>query len=117
MSAARPCRAAARTLAGLVALGLLLLAPGTAGADAAGPQAGYGAHLASYFNRADAERGWTILRRTLAEALSGRDPIYLEAEVGGRRYVRLMTGPFPTVAAAQSYCATVKRNWSYCDVL
>lgn len=84
---------------------------------AAAAEAGYGAHLASYFDRADAERGWRILKLRLPAQLKGHEPLYRQAQVKGRSYVRLLVGPFQTAAATRSYCGEVKQNWSYCDVL
>ena len=101
----------------LAALGTAILLHTAAMAPAVAAEEGYGAHLASYFNRADAERGWRILEKRIPAQLKGHQPLYREARVKGRTYIRLLTGPFDTVAAARSYCAEVKRGWSYCDVL
>lgn len=111
----KPSRRAARLTVAALALAIAL--PGLAARPAAAAEAGYGAHLASYFDRADAERGWRILKLRIPAQLKGHEPLYRQASVRGRSYIRLLTGPFKTVAAARSYCGEVKRGWSYCDVL
>lgn len=114
----RSAAATARLALSVAALSVAMLAgAGAAAAQDKEAERGYGAHLASYNGPIDARRGWRILQGRLPALLKGRKPIYREAVVNGRSYVRLLTGPFDSPAAAAEFCDRARRNWEYCNVL
>ena len=93
--------------------------PGDADAMAAdaAPMAsgGRSAHLASYRNEQQAERGWQVLKGRYGELVSLQHGV-TRAEISGKgTYYRLMATGLSD-SAAKSLCADLKRRGQFCEV-
>lgn len=94
-------------------------------ADSGDPVAGtvasgqsYGVHLASYQAEAAARNGWRELQDRYADVLSGLDMRLKMLELAslGDQYMRLVAGPFSSVAAAQTACQRLRAQDQFCQV-
>jgi len=82
--------------------------------QASGPQAGI--HLASYKSEAQAERGWSQLRRAFGEVLGDRSHTVVRVDLGSKGvYFRLIAGPFDGNADAKAACKTLKSRQQFCE--
>lgn len=85
--------------------------PGTAAA-------GFGIHLASYRGKAAAMEGWSKLQQSYKSTLASYRPIIHRFDAGkDGTYQRLLAGPLSTHAAAESLCASLKKQGAWCQVL
>lgn len=77
---------------------------------------GYAARLAAFRTRAEAEATWRKLQAANAGLLSGVAPRFENVDLGARgKWVRLMTGPLPTQAAAARVCRAAGVNDPWCS--
>ena len=84
------------------------------GGAAPAATSGYGVHVASYRTQAAADQGAAELQRKFG-ALKGLPHSVAKVNIKGKgTYYRLMFGPAADQAAAESLCATLKRNGQYC---
>lgn len=75
-------------------------------------------HLASYRDRANAERGWRQLVRGNEDVLGGLAPDIRQADLGERgMFFRLHAGPLETASAAETLCRTLNARGAYCQVV
>lgn len=80
------------------------------------PSGGYAARLAAFRTRADAEATWRKLQAANAGLLSGVAPRFETVDLGARgKWVRLMTGPLPTQAAAARVCRAAGVTDPWCS--
>ena len=84
--------------------------------DEPAPRAdGFTVHLASYYSRADAERGWSVLTDTFPGLLSGYAASFSRVDLGYRGdFVRLLAGPLPDRAEAHQLCEAIRDAGAYC---
>ncbi|MEM7739735.1 MAG: hypothetical protein AAF225_02910 [Pseudomonadota bacterium] len=81
----------------------------------AGPEMLAAVHLASYYDRPDAEQGWQILLHDHRSLLASQTPILREVDLGARgRFVRLLAGPLSSVSEAQALCHQLVQEGAYC---
>ncbi len=74
-------------------------------------------HLASYRNRADAERGWNILLSDYSSELNGRKPAIRQVDLGAIGvFFRLYASPFNSLQNADNLCKRLKTKGLYCQV-
>jgi hypothetical protein len=79
--------------------------------------AGYGIHLASYGDEADARDGWAALQSRYPDLLGGKRLALKAVSLGDRgTFVRLMAVPYADSAAAGAACADLQRRAQYCVV-
>lgn len=72
-------------------------------------------HLASYYGRDDAMRGWGILTDDFPDLLRDHEPILRDIDLGARgRFVRLLAGPLPSEAEADDLCRALEGAGAYC---
>ncbi len=73
-------------------------------------------HLASYRSRKQAERGWTLLRRTFKKDLRGLRSEIAKINLGPGKgiFYRLKAGPLKDKAAAERLCRKLKRRRQFC---
>jgi cytoskeletal protein RodZ len=75
----------------------------------------YGIHLASFADRAMAERGWALLQRNHPGALSKLKPRVDEAkEESGKPVFLLIAGPFDSEALAAAHCRKITTQVVFC---
>lgn len=80
--------------------------------------AGFGIHLASYRGKAAAMEGWSKLQQSYKSTLASYRPIIHRFDAGkDGTYQRLLAGPLSTQAAAESLCASLKKQGAWCQVL
>lgn len=80
--------------------------------------AGFGIHLASYRGKTAAMEGWHMLQQSYKSALASYRPIIRRFDAGkDGTYQRLLAGPLSTHAAAESLCASLKKQGAWCQVL
>jgi len=78
---------------------------------------GYGIHLASYGDEADARSGWAALKSRYPDLLDGKRFALKSVNLGDRgTFVRLMAVPYADSAAASAACADLQRRAQYCVV-
>ncbi|WP_339862713.1 tetratricopeptide repeat protein [Thalassospira alkalitolerans] len=76
---------------------------------------GKSAHLASYRNQAQAERGWQVLTKRFGQLASLQHGV-TRADIPGKgTYYRLMATGLSD-SSAKSICAELKRSGQFCDV-
>ena len=79
-----------------------------------GPQPGI--HLASYKSPAQAERGWSQLRRAHGEVLAELSHTVTKVNLGSKGiFYRLIAGPFSNNAAANAACKQLKSRRQFCE--
>lgn len=80
----------------------------------AGPQSGI--HLASYKSEAQAERGWSQLRRAYSEVLGDLSHTVVRVDLGSKGvFFRLIAGPFAGNSDAGAACRTLKSRQQFCE--
>ena len=80
------------------------------------PSGGYAARLAAFRTRGEAEATWRKLQAANAGLLSGVAPRFETVDLGARgKWVRLMTGPLPTQAAAARICRAAGVTDPWCS--
>ena len=74
-------------------------------------------HLASYRSRRQADRGWTILRRSHRSLLEGLRPEVSEVDLGPGKglFYRLKAGPVASRPAAEALCRALRLRRQYCQ--
>jgi SPOR domain len=79
---------------------------------------GYGIHLASYTNEANARSGWAILQARYPDLLGDKRFALRSVDLGDRGvFIRLIAVPFADSAAAKAACAALERRAQYCAVM
>jgi tetratricopeptide (TPR) repeat protein len=83
-------------------------------AKPAGPQPAV--HLASYRSMAQAERGWTQIKRAHSAIIGSLKHEVSKVNLGSKGvYYRLKVGPFKDSAAAKDACTKLKRRRQFCE--
>lgn len=77
------------------------------------------AHIASYRSAENAERGWGLLFASNGDLLGAMSHRVLEVDLGPDKgiFYRLLAGPLPDRAAADSLCRALKSRNLYCTPL
>ncbi len=74
-------------------------------------------HLASYHNRADAEKGWRILSNGNPSELNGKQYAIQQVDLGNLGiFFRLYATPFNSLQTADNLCKRLKTKGLYCQV-
>ncbi|MCH9844938.1 MAG: SPOR domain-containing protein [Alphaproteobacteria bacterium] len=74
-------------------------------------------HLASYRNRADAEKGWRILSNGNASELRGKNYAIQQVDLGNIGvFFRLYATPFDSLQIADNLCKRLRAKGLYCQV-
>ena len=74
-------------------------------------------HLASYHNRADAEKGWRILSSGNPSELSGKQYSIQQVDLGNIGiFFRLYATPFNSLQTADNLCKRLRAKGLYCQV-
>ncbi len=74
-------------------------------------------HLASYHNRADAERGWRILSDDNPRELRGKNYTIQQVDLGNIGvFFRLYATPFNSLQTADNLCKNLRAKGLYCQV-
>lgn len=76
-------------------------------------------HLASYRSQQAAETGWKSISKKYPNQLGGLNSVIRRVNLGADKgtFYRLMAGPVPDAARANSICQQLKRSNQYCDPL
>jgi septal ring-binding cell division protein DamX len=74
----------------------------------------YAVQLAALDSQAAAETEWARLTRQAPDLLKDRSPVVTETSRDGKRFFRLRTGGFATIAAANSFCSTLRARGVAC---
>ncbi len=76
-----------------------------------------GLHLASYRSEADANRGWTQLRRAFRSLIGDLHPEVVRVNLGPGKgvYYRLIVGPLANQAEVTRICKNLKDRRQYCE--
>jgi hypothetical protein len=79
----------------------------------------YGAHLGSYRTVDEAKTGWAVLTRNNPDLLGPLAYQTAEFDPGDGRgvFIRLLAGPFPDRASADSLCRSLQGKRTFCRVL
>ena len=73
-------------------------------------------HLASYRTRANADKGWGLIRRAHQSLLGGLDHQVTRVKLGKKgTYYRLKAGPLQSAGAAKDMCRKLKRRRQFCE--
>lgn len=75
-----------------------------------GPQV----QLAALASEAGARAEWSMLVARMPTLLGGRTPVVTKAVVNGQTWFRLRTGGFPSLTAAQDFCAQIRAQGGAC---
>ncbi len=74
-------------------------------------------HLASYRNRADAEKGWRILSGNNPSELRGKNYTIQQVDLGNIGiFFRLYASPFNSLQTADNLCKRLRAKGLYCQV-
>lgn len=77
----------------------------------------YFLHLASYYNQADAVRGWNLLSKAHPTILDQLHPSLQRTDLGERGiYYRLRAGPITNKSVAYALCRRMQAKKQYCEV-
>ncbi len=83
---------------------------------AAPPAGGVAVQLAAVDSPAAAHATWDRLARAHPGLLDQRTPLVLEAQHEEKKFYRLRTGGFPTVAAATAFCTQLRAAGAACTI-
>ncbi len=79
---------------------------------------GYGIHLASFSNEANARAGWAALQTRYPDLLKDKTFVLRPVDLGDRGiFLRLIARPFPDSASAHDACRDLQRRSQYCAVM
>ncbi len=77
-------------------------------------KSGYILQLAAVRDKSNIEQEWARLKQTFPDLLGDQKLVIEEADVSGKTYYRIQTGPFPTKATAEDVCAQLKTQKQPC---
>ena len=75
---------------------------------------GYFLQIASVQDRTNVDAEWKRLQKMFPALLGDMTLQIEEAQVGGKTFFRLKTGPFPTRTTAEDVCAQLKSKKQAC---